>query len=48
MMTGTLALMATVYNWVAVCMLAMVIETVKLIAMMIFGNDNSNALARLI
>ena len=27
------------------CMLAMVTETVKLIAMMIFDNDNSSALA---
>ena len=48
MMNGTPALMTTVYNWVDVCMHVMVIETVKLIAMMIFGNDNSNALARLI
>ena len=46
MMTGTLALMTTVYNWVDVSMHVMVIETVKLIAMMIFGNVNSTALAR--
>lgn len=45
-MTGTTAWMKTVCLWVDVFMHAMETETVKLIVMINFENDNSNALAR--
>ena len=41
-----LALAKIVWKWVAVFMPAMETETAKLIAMMIFVNDNWNALVR--